>query len=122
MFDSLECQLCGGEQPPIFQPPYIPCPKCIAPVRHRFGLRRIDFGSGAGTDIWVILEAYCGLDVERMFHLRFERLHFLWCVLLGRGSPFRDFTYLGNGMRGNISQTEDIIDRIFSFLLLRCLP
>ena len=31
-------------------------------------------------------------------------------------SPFRAFTYFWNGLPGNISQREDILDRIVSFL------
>ena len=45
------------------------------------------------------------------------RLHFLMMVLMSRGSFCRDlFTYSSNGVRGNISDTEDIADRIMSFV------
>ena len=45
------------------------------------------------------------------------RKHFLWCVLLSRTSCFSNlFTYYGNGMHGNISQNEDITDRIMAFV------
>ena len=36
--------------------------------------------------------------------------------ILTRHSPFRAFTYFWNGLPGNISQREDILDRIVSFL------
>ena len=39
-----------------------------------------------------------------------------FCVLTARGSVFNRFRYYSNGLAGNISLTEDIIDRILSFL------
>ena len=40
----------------------------------------------------------------------------LWCILFSPGSPFKMFVYYSNGMAGNISATEDILDRIVSFV------
>ena len=37
-------------------------------------------------------------------------------ILMTRGSPFHAFSYYTNGMAGNISEREDILDRIVSFL------
>ena len=37
-------------------------------------------------------------------------------ILLTRGSPLRAFRYITNGMAGNISECEDILDRIMSFV------
>ena len=37
-------------------------------------------------------------------------------ILMTRGSLFHAFSYSTNGMAGNISQSEDILDRIVSFL------
>jgi hypothetical protein len=39
-------------------------------------------------------------------------------ILLTRGSPLRAFRYITNGMAGNISVDEDILDRIMSFVFL----
>ena len=36
-------------------------------------------------------------------------------ILLTPGSPLRAFRYITNGMKGNISEDEDILDRILSF-------
>ena len=50
---------------------------------------------------------------------RCARLWHLEMVLLGRPLQlnwFRKLTYSGNGLRGNISSTEDIFDRVLSFL------
>ena len=45
-----------------------------------------------------------------------RRLHFLHSVLLSRNSCFRQFTLLGGDLSGIISQTENVLDRIMSFL------
>ena len=37
-------------------------------------------------------------------------------ILVTPLSPFRDFTYFANGLAGNISVTEDILDRIICFV------
>ena len=37
-------------------------------------------------------------------------------ILLTPGSPLRSFSYSTNGLKGNISQCEDILDRILSFV------
>ena len=47
---------------------------------------------------------------------RRRRLHFLHNVLTSRGSCFLQFTYFVGGRSGNISATEDILDRIMSFV------
>ena len=44
------------------------------------------------------------------------RLKCLHNVLLSRKSPFLKFVYCCNGRRAEISDTEDIIDRIMSFI------
>ena len=45
-----------------------------------------------------------------------QRLHFLHNVLLSRHSCFRQFTLFAGDLRGIISQTENVLDRIMSFL------
>ena len=45
-----------------------------------------------------------------------QRRHFLQQSLLARDSAFHQFTYYSNGRPGNISSTEDILDRILSYL------
>ncbi len=45
-----------------------------------------------------------------------RRLHFLHNVLLSRHSCFLQFTFFMGGAMGNISRTEDVLDRILSFL------
>ena len=45
-----------------------------------------------------------------------QRKWYLRCLLMAEASPFGQFTYFRNGLSGNISITEDIIDRILSYL------
>ena len=44
------------------------------------------------------------------------RLHFLRMVLTSRDCVFRRFTYYSGGINGTVSETEDLLDRIMSFL------
>ena len=39
-------------------------------------------------------------------------------ILLTAGSPLRVFRYITNGLAGNISVCEDILDRIMSFVFV----
>ena len=45
-----------------------------------------------------------------------RQLYFLDHVLRSHGSTFNQFTYSENRMAGNISDKEDVLDRIISFL------
>ena len=45
------------------------------------------------------------------------RLQYLLNMLLASGSGFRLLTHFYSGIHGNISQTEDIIDRIVLFVV-----
>ena len=63
---------------------------------------------------WIpdLLFPFLCFDFERAVRKRF-----LYCTLMARESLFRTrFTYCGNGMVGNISETEDILDRILCFV------
>jgi hypothetical protein len=63
---------------------------------------------------WIpdLLASFLCFDCERG-----ARKRFLWLALTERESIFgRRFTYWGNGWEGNISQTEDILDRILCFV------
>ena len=44
------------------------------------------------------------------------RKWYLWCVLMAQDSPFGKFTFSHNFKVGNISISEDILDRMLSFL------
>ena len=81
-------------------------PLLVPLVRQR--LRRDNF---AFEVAWIIAEFLGNVDWTRR-----RRLKFLENVLRSPGSPFRQFTYASNGMSGNISMTEDILDRILRFV------
>ena len=74
-------------------------------------LEKIDFGQAVELQFRQDLAEFLAYDVRRR-----QQLHYLRCSLLACGSPFRNFTYLWNGIAGNISDIEDVIDRILSFL------
>ena len=69
-----------------------------------------------------LLSDYIQENIARMLvnykQARCSRLWHLEMVLLGRplSNWFRKLTYGGNGLRGSISSTEDIFDRVLSFL------
>ena len=109
MFCPTLCWRCNQPHPRVYG--NIPCAGCLADYRQPVAWRGIWFG----------VQVEAGF-LAQQFHRKFERLHYLWCVLGARGSPFRKFTYFYAGLTGSISETENIIDRILSFLAPRCLP
>ena len=54
--------------------------------------------------------------VSAACRIRRRRLDFLHKVLLSHGSPFRQFIFFYGGRSGNISRTEDILDRVMSYV------
>ena len=48
--------------------------------------------------------------------IRSCRMYFLRNVLTSRNCVFRRFTYYGGGLNGTVSETEDLLDKIMSFL------
>ena len=65
-------------------------------------------------EIMALVDAFC-FDYRPYFR-KAKQLYFLDNVLRAPGSVFLQFTYAQNGMLGNISQCEDVLDRILSFL------
>ena len=87
------------------------CVPCDAWIRRTLVLDKIDFGLAVEEQFRQDLAEFLVYDVRRR-----QQLHYLWCLLLAQPSPFEKFTYFSNGMAGNISQTEDVLDRILGFL------
>ena len=87
------------------------CKQCDA--LEIYPLLEIPFARRSGI-AWIpdLLFPFLCFDFERAVRKRF-----LYCTLMARESLFRTrFTYCGNGMVGNISETEDILDRILCFV------
>ena len=114
MFDEDLCLKCGGNQPKVY--PDTHCVECLARARRE--LVRLCLERAFDDAVWEVLQQnlWTFLWTEVPFHRHRERLHYLRCALLARESPFRRFTYFHGGIAGSISQTEDIADRILSFL------
>ena len=92
-------------------PPVWYCVPCDALIRRKLVLDQIDFGRAVPEEFRVDLAEFLVYDVRRR-----QQLHYLQCVLLAHGSPFKKLTYFFNGMAGSISDTEDVNDRILGFL------
>ena len=111
------CDVCG-EAKPIYErcsdldEPEV-CDECwarrieehvighIRPINHNRGIRRI-------ISLFLV-----------PFRRQCARAWYTRCLLLSRYSSFCQFTYFNNGLAGNISDYEDILDRILSFLFIR---
>ena len=87
------------------------CVTCYVHIKQRLVLSGIYFGAEVESSFRVNLALCLAPPYQKL-----KRLHFLRSSLLARGSPFRTFTYFSNGLTGNISETEDIIDRVMGFL------
>ena len=94
----------------MYRLPYY-CVHCDARVRRKLVLDKIDFGRAVTEQFRQDLVDFLVYDVGRRL-----QLHYLRCLLLARDSPFKKFTYYWNRMAGNISETEDVLDRILGFL------
>jgi len=84
---------------------------CRIPLLVPLVLQRLRRNTFAFEVAWIIAEFLGNVDWTRR-----RRLKFLENVLRSPGSPFQQFTYFNNGIWGNISMTEDILDRILSFV------
>ena len=69
-------------------------------------LDKIDFKRVVGEQFRQDLAELLVYDARRR-----QQLRYLWCLLLAQRSPFWILA-----LAGNISQTEDVLDRILSFL------
>ena len=87
------------------------CVSCDARIRRKLVLDKIDFGRAVEEQFRQDLAELLVYDARRR-----QQLRYLWCLLLAQRSPFRKFVYFSNGMPGNISETEDVLDRILGFL------
>ena len=85
------------------------CVSCDARIRRKFVLDKIGFGRAVEERFRQDLAELLVYDTRRR-----QQLRYLWCLLLAQRS--RKFVYFSNGMPGNISETEDMLDRILGFL------
>ena len=113
MFDPTRCWNCSLPYARTY-PETWDCKECEKlEVLKRYLLHEIfPFTRRGGEWIPDLLASFLCFDYEGG-----ARKRFLWLALTGGESIFaRRFTYWGNGMAGNISETEDILDRILCFV------
>ena len=111
MFDEIVCHKCFELQPRVY--PYIHCEARLANLRKQ--LTYPCFQREAEAEVWG--NAWKFLWAGAPYRKAHRRLHFLRCALVAHESTFRRFAYYYAGITGSISQREDIIDRILSFLV-----
>ena len=104
------CWRCMSMQPRRYGSGVDCCVICYVEIKRSLVVDRIDFGFQVEDSFRQDLVLFAAP------HKKLQQLHFLRCALLAHDSPFRLFTYCSNGLAGNISETEDILDRMFSFL------
>ena len=111
---SFRCY-CGDRMYPLSLPSDMYCWQCTSEwnywaICQRLLAHNSIFNNlpGPATDaVW----AFAADSTRRLFYTSM-----LSYVLLARDSPFRAFRYYSNGLAGNISDKEDILDRIVGFL------
>ena len=112
-FSPEECVRCDRFVVEPCYPSVYLCSECHVVCRSPFlvALLRQRLGREPDAAMVAIIARF---SAARLFRRR--RLHFLHNVLTSRGSCFLQFTYFVGGRSGNISATEDILDRIMSFV------
>ena len=109
--ECVRCDRCVVE--PAYPSVHL-CSECQVVCRSPFLVALLRQRLGSEPDagmVAIIAQCFAGGPCRRR-----RRLHFLHNVLTSRGSCFLQFTYFVGGRSGNISATEDILDRIMSFV------
>jgi hypothetical protein len=116
MFDAFICVRCEREFVAVY-PTRWRCKQCTMLSIHPL-ISKVA-GRIGDVSLTFLLAPFVCFDYDRA-----ARKRYLYCALLARGSLFRAFTWAdsewlcGRYCRraGNISETEDIVDRICSFV------
>ena len=104
---DIDCEICGVEMPPTY--PYLDeCPMCV------YQQKLFEVQDAWPPELCCVLHEVVGYIT--FDHRKAHRLYFLRCVLLARGSVFRQFTYYSNKMLGSIDERTDVIDHIMHFV------
>ena len=115
MFCPGVCPYCDGFAIEFSYPQIWICEDCE--VRRRsylfLLLWKIDFG--VGLEEYFYMHVLDSIVVKADRQLAARKKHLLH-ALLARDSVFCQFTHFSGGLKGNISDTEDIIDRILVYV------
>ena len=111
-FSNEECVQCGAEMEPCYRAMYL-CPECEIQRKAMFlvPLLRRPLKQEPDHGLVEIIAQFAA--VNRIWRCR---MFFLRNVLLSSNSVFRCFTYFWGGLAGNVSETEDLVDKIMSFV------
>ena len=108
MHDAFICLRCEREFVAVY-PTRWRCKQCtmlsIHPLMNKVAARIGD------ASLTFLLVPFVCFDYDRA-----ARKRYLYLALLAPGSVFRTFTWSINSRAGNISDTENIVDRICSFV------
>ena len=115
IFDRLQCVLCESES--MINTEWAPCldcqnNECVARTTSSIAFRHLRNASQfSETPLHLVSTFIHWIDGDAEF-----KIQYLLGVLMSNGSVFRQFTFFYNKKSGNISDREDVIDRIISFV------
>ena len=115
IFDRLQCVLCESES--MINTEWAPCLDCqnnefVERTTSSIAFRHLRNASHLSeTPLHLVSTFIHWNDSDAEF-----KRQYLLSVLMTKGSVFRQFTFFYNKKSGNISDREDVIDRIISFV------
>ena len=115
IFHSLHCVLCESES--MINTEWAPCLDCqnnefVERTTSSIAFRHLRNASHLSeTPLHLVSTFIHWNDSDAEF-----KRQYLLSVLMTKGSVFRQFTFFYNKKSGNISDREDVIDRIISFV------
>ena len=110
-FEARTCRVCRGPLPPMFAGP-LHCLACDARMCRSLILEKMPFPAATEEGVLTHLAAFLVYDARHQ-----QRLHFLWCTLLGRVSPF-NYEMPPSLRPGRIWRgPAEVVDNILSFLM-----
>ena len=115
IFDRLQCVLCESES--MINTEWAPCLDCqnnefVERTTSSIAFRHLRNASHLSeTPLHLVPTFIHWNDSDAEF-----KRQYLLSVLMTKGSVFRQFTFFYNKKSGNISDREDVIDRIISFV------
>ena len=115
IFDRLQCVLCESES--MINTEWAPCLDCqnnefVERTTSSIAFRHLRKASHLSErPLHIVATFFHWNDSDAEF-----KRQYLLSVLMTKGSVFRQFTFFYNKKSGNISDREDVIDRIVSFV------
>ena len=127
--DLLCCENCERELPRLYPDFPALCEKCSVDPLEPLILSQISWDNESERksfppNIQKAIGAFCATSLKHQVYYTSTRhrarKYFLRCLLLAKHgffkNPFKSLTYFSGGLAGSVSDYEDILDRILSFL------